>query len=69
MRLGLPYGVSPYAGRPDLALAGKAPRPILEMARRLTPRQDQGTPDTAMTGALLALAYPERIACDRVLVP
>jgi ATP-dependent helicase HrpB len=51
--------------RVDLALAGKAPRQIQEMARRLSPRQQQGTPDVAMTGALLALAYPDRIGRRR----
>jgi len=55
--------------RVDLALAGKAPRPILEMARRLTPRQEQDRPDTAMTGALLALAYPDRIGRRRPGAP
>ena len=51
--------------RVDLALAGKAPRQITEMARRLTPRQDSGTPDVAMTGELLALAYPDRVGRRR----
>lgn len=51
--------------RVDLALAGKAPRQIAEMARRLTPRQASGTPDVAMTGELLALAYPDRIGRRR----
>ena len=51
--------------RVDLALAGKAPRQISEMARRLTPRGDSGTPDVAMTGELLALAYPDRIGRRR----
>jgi ATP-dependent helicase HrpB len=51
--------------RVDLALAGKAPRPIMEMARRLTPRGDSGKPDVAMTGMLSALAYPDRIGRRR----
>ena len=51
--------------RLDLALAGKAPRQIAEVARRLTPRGDTGTPDVAMTGELLALAYPDRIGRRR----
>lgn len=51
--------------RVDLALSGKAPRQISEMARRLTPRGDSGTPDLAMTGELLALAYPDRIGRRR----
>ena len=51
--------------RVDLALAGKAPRQIAEVARRLTPRGDTGTPDVAMTGELLALAYPDRIGRRR----
>ncbi len=51
--------------RVDLALAGKAPRQIAEMARRLTPRGDSGTPDVSMTGELLALAYPDRIGRRR----
>ncbi len=52
--------------RIDLALAGKAPRQIGEMARRLTPgdaRKER--PDVATTGALLALAYPDRIGRRR----
>jgi ATP-dependent helicase HrpB len=48
--------------RVDLALAGKAPRQILEMARRLGKSSDS---DTASTGALLALAYPDRIGRRR----
>src|SRR6185369_17279022 len=52
--------------RVDLALAGKAPRQIGEMARRLTPREaKEGKPDVAMTGSLLALAYPDRIGRRR----
>ncbi len=52
--------------RVDLALAGKAPRQILEMARRQTPRNSKDdSPDVAMTGALLALAYPDRIGRRR----
>jgi ATP-dependent helicase HrpB len=52
--------------RIDLALAGKAPRPIVEMARRLTPRGAGGErPDVSMTGILLALAYPDRIGRRR----
>ena len=52
--------------RVDIALSGKAPRLIQEAARRLTPRgaRDE-TPDPAMTGALLALAYPDRIGRRR----
>ena len=44
--------------RVDIALSGKAPRQILEAARRLTQGKDS---DSSMTGALLALAYPDRI--------
>ncbi len=51
--------------RVDLALAGKAPRQIQEMARRLTPRQEAGAPDVSLTGSLLALAYPDRIGRRR----
>jgi ATP-dependent helicase HrpB len=52
--------------RVDLALAGKAPRQIGEMARRWTPREAKDeTPDISMTGALLALAYPDRIGRRR----
>ncbi|MBV8394084.1 MAG: ATP-dependent helicase HrpB, partial [Alphaproteobacteria bacterium] len=56
--------------RVDLALAGKAPRQIAEMARRLTPRESRSDakderPDVSMTGALLALAYPDRIGRRR----
>lgn len=56
--------------RVDLALAGRAPRQIAEMARRLTPRESRGDarderPDVSMTGALLALAYPDRIGRRR----
>jgi ATP-dependent helicase HrpB len=48
--------------RVDLALAGKAPRQLLEAARRLTVGKDS---DSAVTGSLLALAYPDRIARRR----
>ncbi|MDP1748701.1 MAG: ATP-dependent helicase HrpB, partial [Reyranella sp.] len=48
--------------RVDVALSGKAPRQILEMARRLTQGKDT---DSSMTGALLALAYPDRIGRRR----
>ncbi len=48
--------------RVDIALAGKAPRQILEAARRLTQGNDT---DSAATGALLALAYPDRIGRRR----
>ncbi|MBI3196290.1 MAG: ATP-dependent helicase HrpB, partial [Rhodospirillales bacterium] len=48
--------------RVDIALAGKAPRQILEAARRLTQGKDS---DSSMTGALLALAYPDRIGRRR----
>lgn len=52
--------------RIDLALAGRAPRLVQESARRLTPRDARDeTPDPAMTGALLALAYPDRIGRRR----
>src|SRR5689334_7541127 len=52
--------------RVDLALAGKAPRQIAEIARRWTPREAKDeTPDVSMTGALLALAYPDRIGRRR----
>ncbi len=52
--------------RVDIALAGKAPRQIGEMARRLTSREDKdGTPEVSMTGSLLALAYPDRIGRRR----
>jgi ATP-dependent helicase HrpB len=55
--------------RVDIALSGKrdgALRLIQEQARRLMPRgagDDQ--PDVSMTGALLALAYPDRIGRRR----
>ena len=49
--------------RVDIALSGKAPRQILEAARRLTQGKDT---DSAATGALLALAYPDRIGRRRV---
>jgi ATP-dependent helicase HrpB len=48
--------------RVDIALSGKAPRPILEVARRLTKGTDS---DSSATGALLALAYPDRIGRRR----
>jgi ATP-dependent helicase HrpB len=52
--------------RVDIALSGRAPRLIQEQARRLTPREARDeTPDAAMTGALLALAYPDRIGRRR----
>ncbi len=48
--------------RVDIALSGKAPRVIMEMARRLTKGNDN---DSSVTGALLALAYPDRIGRRR----
>ncbi|MDI1284750.1 MAG: ATP-dependent helicase HrpB [Reyranella sp.] len=52
--------------RVDIALSGKAPRQILEVARRLTQGKDSAPTMTgAMTGALLALAYPDRIGRRR----
>lgn len=54
--------------RVDIALSGKrdgALRLILEQARRLTKNQGRETPDVSMTGALLALAYPDRIGRRR----
>ena len=55
--------------RVDIALGGKrdgALRLIQESARRLMPRDARGeTPDVSMTGALLALAYPDRIGRHR----
>ncbi|WP_428674090.1 ATP-dependent helicase HrpB [Reyranella sp.] len=52
--------------RVDIALSGRAPRLIQEAARRLTPRDARDeTPDAAKTGALLALAYPDRIGRRR----
>jgi len=52
--------------RVDVALSGRAPRLITESARRLTPRDARDeTPDPSMTGALLALAYPDRIGRRR----
>jgi ATP-dependent helicase HrpB len=55
--------------RVDIALSGKrdgALRLIQESARRLMPRDSKNeTPDSAMTGALLALAYPDRIGRRR----
>ncbi|HYR67602.1 MAG TPA: ATP-dependent helicase HrpB, partial [Reyranella sp.] len=55
--------------RVDIALGGKrdgALRLIQESARRLMPRDARTeTPDVSMTGALLALAYPDRIGRRR----
>jgi len=55
--------------RIDIALSGKRDgslRLIQEQARRLMPRGGtDGTPDVSMTGALLALAYPDRIGRRR----
>jgi ATP-dependent helicase HrpB len=55
--------------RVDIALTGKrdgALRLIQESARRLMPREAKNeTPDVSMTGALLALAYPDRIGRRR----
>ncbi len=55
--------------RVDIALSGKrdgALRLIQESARRLMPRDARNeTPDISMTGALLALAYPDRIGRRR----
>jgi ATP-dependent helicase HrpB len=52
--------------RVDIALSGRAPRLINESARRLTPRDARDDrPDPSMTGALLALAYPDRIGRRR----
>jgi ATP-dependent helicase HrpB len=52
--------------RVDLALSGKAPRQITEMAHRWTRREAKDErPDPSMTGALLALAYPDRIGRRR----
>jgi len=55
--------------RVDIAMSGRrdgALRVILEAARRLTPRDAKDEPpDVAMTGALLALAYPDRIGRRR----
>jgi ATP-dependent RNA helicase HrpB len=52
--------------RVDMALNGRAPRLITESARRLTAREARDeTPDASMTGALLALAYPDRIGRRR----
>src|SRR5205823_2549482 len=52
--------------RVDIALGGRAPRLIQESARRLAPRDARDeTPDPAMTGSLLALAYPDRIGRRR----
>ncbi|TAJ40610.1 MAG: ATP-dependent helicase HrpB [Reyranella sp.] len=48
--------------RVDIALQGKAPRQILEVARRLTRDKDS---DSAATGSLLSLAYPDRIGRRR----
>jgi ATP-dependent helicase HrpB len=55
--------------RVEIALGGKGDgtlRLIQESARRLMPRDAKNeTPDVAMTGALLALAYPDRIGRRR----
>jgi len=55
--------------RVDIALSGKrdgALRLIQESARRLVQRESRDeTPDVSMTGALLALAYPDRIGRRR----
>ena len=55
--------------RVDIALSGKrdgALRLIQESARRLMPRDARNeTPDISTTGALLALAYPDRIGRRR----
>src|SRR6478672_5776693 len=52
--------------RVDMALNGRAPRLINESARRLTSRDARDeAPDPSMTGALLALAYPDRIGRRR----
>ena len=55
--------------RVDIALSGKrdgALRLIQESARRLMPRDARNeTPDSSTTGALLALAYPDRIGRRR----
>jgi ATP-dependent helicase HrpB len=54
--------------RVDIALSGRrdaALRPILETARRLSLRSTAETPDVSRTGALLALAYPDRIGRRR----
>jgi len=52
--------------RVDIALSGRAPRLVQEAARRLTPRDTRDeTPDATKTGALLALAYPDRIGRRR----
>ncbi|MCX7363293.1 MAG: ATP-dependent helicase HrpB [Alphaproteobacteria bacterium] len=51
--------------RVDIALAGRAPRQLLETARRMTPHDTGNATDVAMTGALLALAYPDRIGRRR----
>ena len=52
--------------RVDIALSGKAPRQILEVARRLAKGNDS---DSSTTGALLALAYPDRIGRRRPGAP
>jgi ATP-dependent helicase HrpB len=54
--------------RVDIALSGKrdgALRVILEAARRLMTERSSEKPDVAKTGALLALAYPDRIGRRR----
>ncbi|HYD04415.1 MAG TPA: ATP-dependent helicase HrpB, partial [Reyranella sp.] len=56
--------------RVDIALSGRAPRLVAEQARRLTPREARDeTSDASMTGALLALAYPDRIGRRRPGTP
>ncbi|MBS0550075.1 MAG: ATP-dependent helicase HrpB, partial [Proteobacteria bacterium] len=59
--------------RVDIALGGRRDgslRLIQEAARRLMPRgAADETPDPAMTGALLALAYPDRIGRRRAGAP
>ena len=51
--------------RVDIALAGRAPRQLLETARRMTPRDAGKAADVSATGTLLALAYPDRIGRRR----
>ena len=51
--------------RVDIALTGRAPRQLLETARRMTPRDPGKSAEVSMTGALLALAYPDRIGRRR----
>jgi ATP-dependent helicase HrpB len=60
-RVDLALGSERGGGRRDGTL-----RLILEQTRRLMPRgTDRETPDVAMTGPLLALAYPDRVARRR----